>query len=126
MYHQMDIFDFIEKPPRGKQEPHRTQFEQLFEKVKDPVLLCANCLCEYCVNNTEQSLGKAKPEMQEPCFNCDDCRVYNGDSQGRNQRKEECSKFVMSDYGAARNRRRIKIYNKARWEKDQYGYKKEI
>ncbi len=43
---QMDIFDFIEKP--------RTQFEQLFEKIKDPVMLCVNCLCQYCANNVEK------------------------------------------------------------------------
>lgn len=43
MYQQMDIFDFIEKPPgcvppERDPPPYRTQFEQLFEKVRDPVL----------------------------------------------------------------------------------------
>ena len=104
MDRQMDIFDFIEQPP------FQTQFEQLFERVKDPVFLCANCLCEYCVNNAEQSRDKVKQgEMLEPCFNCDECRIYDGDCRLRNQRKEECMNFVMSDYGARRNRRKFKV-----------------
>ena len=110
MYRQMDIFDFIEKLPESEQKPPQTQFEQLFEKVKDPVFPCANCLCEYCVNNAEQSLEKVKQgEMQEPCFNCDGCRVYSGDCMLKNQRKEDCANFVMSEYGAQRNRKRIRI-----------------
>ncbi len=113
MYRQMDIFDFIEnieKPPESEQKPPQSQFDQLFEKVRDPVCLCTNCLCEYCVNNAEQSRDKVKPgEMQEPCFSCDECRVYDGNSWKQNQRKEICVKFIMSDYGARRNRRRIKL-----------------
>lgn len=107
MYRQMDIFDFIEKPSESEQKPPRTQFEQLFEKIRDPVVECANCLCQYCANNVE---GDIKPgEMQEPCFNCDDCRAYDGDYRKQNQHKEECTEFVMSDYGARRNRERIKL-----------------
>lgn len=110
MNQQMDIFDFIEKPPEREQRPPRTQFEQLFEKVRDPVCLCTNCLCEFCVNNAELSLDRVKPgEMQEPCFNCDECRVYDGDCRKLNQSKEECVEFVMSDYGAMRNRKGIKL-----------------
>lgn len=107
MDRQMDIFDFIEKPPESVQKPPQTQFEKLFEKIRDPVAKCANCLCQYCANNVE---GDIKPgEMQEPCFNCDDCREYDGECRKKNQRKEECAEFVMSDYGARRNRRRIKL-----------------
>ena len=110
MNRQMDIFDFIKKPPGCEQRPPRTQFEQLFEKVRDPVSLCANCLCEFCVNKVERSLDRVKlEEMQEPCFNCDECRVYDGDNRKLNQRKEECVEFVMSDYGARRNRKRIRL-----------------
>ena len=42
MYRQMNIFEFIEKPPESKQKSPRTRFEQLFEKVNRPVILCAN------------------------------------------------------------------------------------
>ena len=110
MYHQMEIFDLIEKPQKIEQKPPQAQFDQLFEKVQDPVCLCANCLCEYCVNNAEQSRDKVNSEeMQESCFNCDECRVYDGDCRKKNQRKEECVDFIMSDYGAKRNRKKIKI-----------------
>jgi len=114
MYRQMEISDFLDGLPEcGKQQeyPHhpQTQFEQLFEKIKDPVLECANCLCQYCVNNVE-GLDKINPgEMQEPCFACDECRIFSGDHSLRNQRKEECMNFVMSGYGAQRNRKRFKI-----------------
>ena len=58
MYRQMEIFDLIEKLQEIEQKPPQAQFDQLFEKVQDPVCLCANCLCEYCVNNAEQSRDK--------------------------------------------------------------------
>lgn len=116
MYQQMEIFDFIEKPPgcdpsECEPPPYRTQFEQLFEKVKDPVLLCTNCLCQYCANNIEEY--RVKPEeIQESCFICDECRIYNGDHKLPKQMKWECENFVMSDYGARRNRKRIKLIKK--------------
>ncbi len=90
---QMDIFDFIEKP--------RTQFEQLFEKIKDPVMLCANCLCQYCANNVE--------EIWESCFNCDECRTFTGQAGHREHLLECCNKFVLSEYGAERNRKKFKV-----------------
>ena len=82
---QMDIFDFIEKP--------RTQFEQLFEKIKDPVMLCVNCLCQYCANNV----------------NCDECRTFTGQAGHREHLLEGCNKFVLSEYGAERNRKKFKV-----------------
>lgn len=110
MNRQMDIFDFIKKPLEIEQKPSQTQFGQLFEKVRNPICLCTNCLCEYCVNNAEQSRDKVKQgEMLEPCFNCDECRIYSGDCRLKHQGKEECANFVISDYGARRNRKRIKL-----------------
>ncbi len=105
---QMDIFDFIEKPPESEQKPPQTQFEQLFKRIRYPVIECVNCLCQYCANNVEGDKVKSG-EMQEPCYNCDECRVYYGDYRKQNQRKEDCAEFVMSDYGARRNRKRIKL-----------------
>ena len=108
MYRQMDIFEFIEKSPESEQKPPRTQFEQLFEKVRDPVIKCANCLCQYCVNNAEGDKVKLG-EMQTPCFICDECRTYDGDCRKQDQCKEECLEFVISDYGVRRNRKRIRL-----------------
>ncbi len=102
MHGQMDIFDFIEKP--------RTQFEQLFEKVEDPVMLCVNCLCQYCANNVEEIWDKVKPEeIQESCFNCDECRIFTGTVEHREDACENCHKFILSEYGADRNRKKFKI-----------------
>ncbi len=110
MYQQMNIFDYIQKPSESVQELPRTQFEQMFEKVKNPVMLCANCLCRYCANNVEEVWDKVKPEeIKEPCFNCDDCLVYTGDSKHWEHNKEKCMDFIISDYGAVQNRKRIKL-----------------
>lgn len=65
------------------------------------------------MNNAEQPWDKVNPwEMLEPCFICDKCRIYDGDRRKLNQRKEECVEFVMSDYGAGRNRKRIRLVKK--------------
>lgn len=99
---QMEIFDFIEKP--------QTQFEQIFEKVNEPVMLCANCLCQYCANNVEEIWDKVKPEeTQESCFNCDECRTFTGQAEHREHLLENCNKFVLSEYGAGRNRKKFKV-----------------
>ncbi|RKI90460.1 hypothetical protein D7V94_13600 [Parablautia intestinalis] len=110
MYHQMSIFDFIERIPQSEQDLSLPQFEELFDKVKNPVIRCANCLCQYCANNAEELWRKVEPaEMKEPCFNCDECQVYNGDFCLTNQQKSECVKFIISDYGAKKNRKRMRI-----------------
>lgn len=105
MYKQLDIFDFIEKPTDCK-----TQFEQLFEPIENPVCLCANCLCQYCTHNVEELYHTVKVEeaAKTPCFNCDECRVYTGEPLHEFCRMENCKKFIMSDYGAERNRRKLK------------------
>lgn len=110
MYQQMDIFDFIEKSPESKQEQFQTQFEQLFNKVRDPVLSCTNCLCKYCGNNVEELWRTVKAgEMRKPCFNCDECRIYSGDYKDSLKIRENCANFILSDYGAKRNRRKIHV-----------------
>lgn len=112
---QMDIFDFIERPaePIQSAEPAQpgTMFEQLFIKIKDPLMRCANCLCQYCTHNVEELYDKVKLQeaAEPPCFICDECRSYTGNCEDREQAREECSNFVMSDYGANRNRKRFKI-----------------
>lgn len=104
---QMDIFDFIEKPEEQSVENNPVQ---LLYKVKNPVLLCVNCVCQYCVNNVEEVWDKVhSDEVIEPCFNCDECHVFTGENRLQRRSKEYCDKFVLSDYGAARNRKCIKL-----------------
>lgn len=101
----MEIFDFIKEP--------KTLFEKIFEKVNNPVFLCANCLCQYCANNAEEVWNKVKPgEMQIPCFNCEECCIWSGECRHRQQAKENCVEFVLSDYGAERNRKKIRKLRK--------------
>lgn len=112
MYKQMNIFDFIEQPPEPKRPEVKTLFERLFIKTNDPVIQCANCLCERCVNNVEELWSKVRPEEQrEPCFNCDVCRYYTGDTWHRAQCREDCGEFDISEYAAISKRKKIKIVN---------------
>ena len=107
MKEQMDIFDFIEKP---EEPPEEQPLKQLLYKMKNPAVLCVNCVCQYCVNNEEEVWNKVRPdEVVEPCFNCDECSEFDGDSRHLRMLKEHCDKFVLSDYGAARNRKHIKL-----------------
>ena len=106
----MDIFDFIDKTEEQPAEQPPNITRQLLYKVHNPVVLCVNCVCQYCVNNQEEVWDKVRPdEVIEPCFNCDECNEFTGDCRDRRLLKEHCNKFVISDYGAARNRKHIKL-----------------
>lgn len=106
MYQQMDIFDFIEK----QEEQSIDILRQLLYKVNNPGVLCVNCVCQYCVNNWWRYNDKVRPdEVIELCFDCDDCHEFTGDCRDRRRCKEHCDRFVLSDYGAARNRKHIKL-----------------
>lgn len=109
MYRQMDIFDFIGKPDTcAARSPTVTRLDQIFEKIDRPVMRCANCLCQYCANNAEEVHHTVRPdEMGEPCFNCDECREFTGESKHRYEAKEHCADFVLSDYGAKKNRKKL-------------------
>lgn len=106
----MDLFDFIEKPEEQPVEKSQNIPEQLLYIVDNPVIQCANCVCQYCVNNVEELWDKVLPEeVIESCFNCDECHEFTGDCQHKAKSKKYCDKFLVSDYGAARNRKHIKL-----------------
>lgn len=111
---QMEIFDFIEKPPEHKSHENHPQSEtllqRLFGRTNNPVTGCRNCLCNFCANNAEELYHKVKPEeMRECCLDCDGCREYTGDCAHRSRAKEDCEKFVVSDYGAGMVRGKFRI-----------------
>lgn len=107
---QMDIFNFIEKPEEQPTEKLQNISRQLLYIVDNPVTRCANCVCQYCVNNAEELWNKVRPdEVIESCFNCDECHEFTGDCQHKVESKRYCDKFSLSDYGAARNRKHIKL-----------------
>lgn len=112
MYKQMNILDFIEKLSEPAKQEQRTLLESLFTKIRNPVTQCANCLCEHCANNVEELWNKIQPEEQKvPCFNCDECWHYTGDTRHRSQRKEDCTQFILSNYFAEKQRKKIKVLN---------------
>ncbi len=85
---------------------------QLLYYINDPVTLCVNCICQYCVNNVEKLWTTVQPdEVKESCFNCEECYEFTGDVQHKIKPKWNCSRFLLSDYGAARNRKYMKLVN---------------
>jgi len=112
MFKQMNIFDFMDKPQAPDvdtaQEPicETSLFDNIFKRIIHPVVRCANCLCNYCSNNVEGNI--APGELVEPCFNCDECRDFSGNSQHSWKCKNDCSNFMISFYGVASKRKRIK------------------
>lgn len=81
---------------------------QLLYKIE--VTLCANCVCQYCANNVEELWNKVQPgEVKEPCLNCDECYEFTGSLHHERKSKENCGRFILSDYGADRNRKYIKL-----------------
>lgn len=109
MYEQMKIFDFIDGPP-DNQAP-KAQFDQIFQKVSDPVTKCANCLCQYCTRNVEELYNTVKLEEvpENPCFNCDTCKAYTGEVTHKFCNMENCKNFIISDYGVRQNRKLFKL-----------------
>lgn len=108
IHNQMNIFDFIVKSPRPV--GRKTLLESIFGKLNDPVIQCANCLCGHCGNNAEELWSKVQPkEVIKPCFNCDECRNYTGDSIHKSQRKEDCNGFVISENEVNKRRRQFKV-----------------
>lgn len=47
---------------------------------------CGRCLCNHCANNVE-TIDNCTGEAKEPCFVCDECRWYDGDTR-HNQSSE--------------------------------------
>lgn len=102
MHEQLTLFDLVKE---------RTLFEQIFTPVKNPMVRCVNCLCQYCTHNAEEVHHTVKQEeaAEEPCFICDECWEFTGEAKDQVCQKMDCENFVISNYGAIRNRKRIKL-----------------
>ena len=110
MSKQMELFEFIERPQEPEKFENKTMLERLFEHIDNPVTKCANCLCERCANNAEEVWHKVMPEeMKEPCFNCDECRLYTGEYMHKILQKEDCGEYVISDYAAKLRRKKLNL-----------------
>lgn len=108
-------------PEEEPAKPDKTLFDKLFKRVKNPVDWCTNCLCRYCTKNVEQPCSRGTLEevsKVEPCFNCDDCFKFDGKPGKTVRLKENCNDFVLSNYGAKRNRKHLKLINGGKNEAD--------
>jgi hypothetical protein len=47
--------------------------------------------------------------MDEPCFTCDECIYYDGKSDRRVMRRDECPKYKITEYYAGILRKKMKI-----------------
>lgn len=68
---------------------------------------CIGCICEHCANSAE-CFDHCQGEMDDPCFNCDDCIHWDGKT-GREMWRDECPKYKITEYWAAHLRRKMKI-----------------
>lgn len=71
---------------------------------------CYYCLCRSCINNAE-SITITPEELSydwKPCFFCDMCKNFDGKST-ENMERTECSEYVIDNYHAAQNRKKMKI-----------------
>lgn len=87
--------------------------ERLLEQPKPRVPMadpCYYCLCNSCINNAESRTitPDELPYDWKPCFFCDICRNFDGESP-EVMEKTECSEYVIDNYHAAQNRKKLKI-----------------
>lgn len=68
---------------------------------------CMRCICEHCANNPN-CFDHCQGEMDEPCFNCDDCIHWDG-KVGKEMWRDECHKYKITEYWAAHLRRKMKM-----------------
>ena len=70
---------------------------------------CYGCICDTCANNVELlSWYVTIGEAEEPCFNCDDCRHYDGDHRKKDQWKETCQRRIEAQKAVEARAREMK------------------
>lgn len=71
---------------------------------------CYYCLCNSCINNAESRTitPDELPYDWKPCFFCDICRNFDGESPEVMERAE-CSEYVIDNYHAEQNRKKFRI-----------------
>lgn len=72
---------------------------------------CYYCLCNSCINNAESTTVNSceVPDDWKPCFFCDDCRNYDGDTAKKNMEREQCDRYEIDDYHAKQNRKKFRV-----------------
>lgn len=75
---------------------------------------CYYCLCKSCINNAESRTitPDELPHDWKPCFFCDTCKNFDGESI-ENMERTECSNYATDNYHAEQNRKKLRIV----WQK---------
>lgn len=73
---------------------------------------CGGCICNHCLNNVDciDHMEIKECLEQEPCFNCDMCLNYSG--YGKDNRKRECERYVITNEFSKKKRSKIHILKK--------------
>ena len=71
---------------------------------------CYYCLCNSCINNAESLTVNPEevPYDWHPCFFCDICNNFDGESP-ENMEREECEEYMIDDYHARKNREKLRV-----------------
>lgn len=72
---------------------------------------CYYCACNTCINNVEnfKVTPDEVPDDWNPCFFCDECRKFDGDTSKKCMEREQCIRYEISNYHAEQNRKRLKV-----------------
>ena len=71
-------------------------------------MLCWGCICNHCANSAE-CFDHCPGEIDEPCFTCAARIYYDGKSDRRVMRQDECPKYKITEYYAGILRKKMKI-----------------
>ena len=72
---------------------------------------CYYCLCNSCINNAESITVNHDevPYDWKPCFFCDDCKMFDGDSTKRNMERNQCIRYEINNHHAEQNRKKFRV-----------------
>jgi hypothetical protein len=75
---------------------------------------CYGCKCNFCARSCElYSEYVTIGEVDDCCFNCDECREFDGDHRKRWRFRQECEEFIeaqkYTEARAAAMRRNLQV-----------------
>ncbi len=73
---------------------------------------CYYCLCNSCINNAENRYVQPDEILGngwEPCFFCDDCKIYDNDVSKQDMERGQCARYKIDNHHAGEKRKKIKI-----------------
>ena len=69
---------------------------------------CGGCICNHCANNL-YSEDKTAGEAKIFCDACECCRWYDGDTKNKDEWKQKCKNYIVTNQHAEYLRKRIKV-----------------